>query len=166
MNTINTLQLITKEGTKLNLSKKAAELSILLKSTIQDFDDEHELKVPLNDIDEKTANKVIEYLDHWSGSLPAEIEKPLKSNDMKEVTDEWSANFVDSLEMEDLVDLTVAANFMEIQHLLDLTCAKIASMCKDKTEEEIFKTFGVTETFTEEEKAKIREENKWIEDNL
>jgi len=27
---------------------------------------------------------------------------------------------------------------MEINPLLDLTCAKLASMCKDKSEEEIF----------------------------
>ena len=166
MNPSNTIQIITKEGTKLSISKKAADLSILLKSTIQDFGEDGELKIPLNDIDEKTANKIIEYLNHWNGNLPSEIEKPLKSTEMKDVTDEWSAEFVDGLQMEELVDLTVAANFMEIQQLLDLTCAKIASMCKDKTEEEIFKTFGVTETFTEEEKAKIREENKWIEDNL
>jgi S-phase kinase-associated protein 1 len=166
MNPNNSIKIVTKEGTKISLTKKSAQLSALLKSTIQDFGDENELKVPLSDIDERTANKVVEYLDHWNGSLPAEMEKPLKSSEMKDVTDEWSANFVDSLAMEELVDLTVAANFMEIQQLLDLTCAKIASMCKDKTEEEIFKTFGVTDTFTEEEKAKIREENKWIEDNL
>ena len=35
-----------------------------------------------------------------------------------------------------------------------------------KMRSEVFKTFGITETFTEEEKAKIREENKWIEENL
>ena len=85
---------------------------------------------------------------------------------LKEVTDEWSANFIEATTLELLVDLTVAANYMEIQCLLDLCCAKIASMCKDKSEEEIFKTFGITETFSEEEKAKIREENKWIEENL
>jgi S-phase kinase-associated protein 1 len=85
---------------------------------------------------------------------------------MKDVTDTWSSDFIDGVSLEELVDLTVAANFMELQPLLDLTCAKIASMCKDKSEDEIFKTFGVTETFTEEEKAKIREENKWIEDNI
>ena len=62
--------------------------------------------------------------------------------------------------------MTVAANFMGIQSLLDLCCAKLASMCKDKSEEDIFKMFNITETFTEEEKEKIRQENSWIEENI
>jgi hypothetical protein len=55
---------------------------------------------------------------------------------------------------------------MGINSLLDLCCAKISSLCKDKNEEEIFKTFNITETFTEEEKEMIRKENQWIEDNI
>lgn len=164
MESADTIKVQSKDGKEFVISKKAAEMSVLLKSTIMDF--EGDVVVPLSEMDDKTTEKVIEYLNHFDGAIPQEIEKPLKSAEMKEITDAWSANFVDSLNLEELVDLTVAANFMEIQPLLDLTCAKIASMCKDKTEEEIFQTFGVTETFTEEEKAKIREENKWIEENI
>jgi S-phase kinase-associated protein 1 len=164
MESADIIKVTSKDGKEFTISKKAAELSVLLKSTMQDF--EGDVVVPLSEMDDKTTARVVEYLEKFNGEMPQEIEKPLKSAVMKEVTDEWSANFVDALPLEDLVDITVAANFMEIQPLLDLTCAKIASMCKDKTEEEIFQTFGVTETFTEEEKAKIREENKWIEENI
>ena len=158
------IKLQSKEGKEFTLTKKQAEISVLLKSTIQDF--QGDIIVPLSEMDEKTTQKVVDYLVQFDGHMPPEIEKPLKSANMKEVTDSWSAEFIDALSLEELVDLTVAANFMELQPLLDLTCAKIASMCKDKSEDEIFKTFGVTETFSEEEKAKIREENKWIEDNI
>jgi S-phase kinase-associated protein 1 len=50
--------------------------------------------------------------------------------------------------------------------LLDLCCAKIASLCKDKSEEEVFKIFNITEDFTDEEREKIRKDNQWIEDNI
>ena len=116
--------------------------------------------------DEKSIEKVGDYLTHFNGVAPADIEKPLTQNEMKNLTDEWSANFVDKLTMEELVNLTVAANHMGINCLLDLCCAKIASMCKDKSEEEVLKTFGINEAFTEEDKKKIKEENKWIEENL
>jgi hypothetical protein len=53
-----------------------------------------------------------------------------------------------------------------VNSLADLCCAKLASLCKDKTDEEIFKTFNINETFTEEEKKKIEEENEWIKENL
>jgi hypothetical protein len=68
--------------------------------------------------------------------------------------------------LDDLVNLTVAANVLGVNPLLNLCCAKIAAMCKDKNEEEIFKVFNITETFTEEEKEMIRKENQWIEDNI
>ena len=162
--TSDNIKVQSKDGKDFTISKKAAGLSVLLKSTILDF--QGDIVVPLSEMDDKTTQKVVDYLLHFDGEMPQEIEKPLKSATMVDVTDPWSAEFVDTMPLEDLVDVTVAANFMEIQPLLDLTCAKIASMCKDKTEEEIFKTFGVTETFTEEEKAKVREENKWIEENI
>ena len=67
---------------------------------------------------------------------------------------------------DELVNLCVAANHMGINSLLDLCCAKVASLCKDKSEDEIYKAFNINETFSDEEKKKIMEENKWIEENL
>ena len=159
-----TITLQSKEGKEFEISKKAAELSELLKGKINDYPNEN--SIPLTDIDEKPTEKLIEYLTHFNGQTPPEIEKPLTSVDLKNVTDEWSANFIDKLLLDDLVNLTVASNFMGINSLLDLCCAKISSLCKDKNEEEIFKTFNITETFTEEEKEMIRKENQWIEDNI
>ena len=158
------IKLLSKEGKEFTVSKKASELSGLLKSTIGDLGEGE--SVPLMEVDEKSLEKIIVYLNKWNGESPPEIEKPLKSSFLKEVTDEWSADFIDDVDLELLTNMTVSANFMEIVPLLDLTCAKLASMCKDKSEEEIFKQFGITETFSEEERQKIREENKWIEENL
>ena len=158
------IKLIVKDKKEIEISKKAAELSELLKGAINDFP--NEVNFPLEDVDEKIAEKVKEYLTHFNGVAPAEIEKPLTQNEMKNLTDEWSANFVDKLTMDELVNLTVVANLMGINCLLDLCCAKIASMCKDKSEEEVLKTFGINEPFTEEDKKKIKEQNKWIDENI
>ena len=160
----STIKLVIKEGKEIELTKKAAELSELLKTAINDYPKESSF--PLNDLDEKNAELIKEFLSHFNGEAPKEIEKPIQSNEMKNLTDEWSANFVDKMSMEELVNLTVAANYMGINSLLDLCCAKVASLCKDKSEAEIFKTFNITEQFTEEEINKIKEENKWIDENL
>ena len=159
-----TIKLVTKEGKEIEITKKQAELSELLKGAISEYP--NETSFPLNEIDEKNAEKIKEFLTHFNGVPPAEIEKPITSNEMKNLTDEWSVNFIDKMPLEDLVNLTVASNHMGINSLLDLCCAKIATLCKDKSEEEIFKTFNITETFSEEEKNKIKEENKWIDENL
>ena len=156
--------LVTKEGKEIEIPKKSAELSELLKGAMTDFP--NEAKIPLNEMDEKIGEKIKEYLTHFNGNPPAEIEKPLTSNDMKNITDEWSANFIDKMSLDEVTNLTVAANYMGINSLLDLCSAKIASLFKDKSEEEVLKEFNIKEPLTEEEKNKIREENKWIEENL
>ena len=163
-NEISEIKIIVKEGKEIPISKKAAELSELLKSAMIEYP--KEISFPLNELDEKNGELIKEYLTHYNGEPPKEIEKPITSNDIKNLTDEWSSTFIDKLSVEDLSNLTVAANYMGINSLLDLCCAKVATLCKDKTEDDIFKLFKITETFNEEEKNKIKSENKWIEENL
>ena len=163
-NEVSEIKIITKEGKEFTLSKKSCELSELLKSAINDYPTE--TSYPLNELDEKNAELIKEFLSHFNGEAPKEIEKPIQSNEMKNLTDEWSSNFIDKIPLEDLTNLTVAANYMGINSLLDLCCAKVATMCKDKNEDEILKMFKISETFNEEEKNKIKSENKWIEENI
>ena len=87
----------------------------------------------------------------------------MKSANMAEVVQEWYSNFV-AVDQEVLFELILAANYMGIKPLLDLTCATVASMIKGKTPEEIRKTFNITNDFTPAEEAQVREENKWCEE--
>ena len=59
-----------------------------------------------------------------------------------------------------LFELILAANYMDVKALLDLCCAKVASMMKGKTAEQIRKTFNIVNDFTPEEEAAIIAENK------
>uniref|UniRef100_A0A453DQ95 SKP1 component dimerisation domain-containing protein n=1 Tax=Aegilops tauschii subsp. strangulata TaxID=200361 RepID=A0A453DQ95_AEGTS len=55
----------------------------------------------------------------------------------------------------------VAANYLNIKGLLDLTCQKVADMMKGRTVEEISKTFDIKNDFTKEEEEEVRKENQW-----
>lgn len=112
----------------------------------------------------EVLSKVIEFCGHHFASPMKEIEKPLKSADMHDVVSDWDASFV-AIEQELLFELILAANYMDIKSLLDLTCAKVASMIKGKTPQEIRETFNITNDFTPEEETQIREENKWCEES-
>ena len=160
----NEIKIIVKEGKEIALTKKASELSELLKGAINEYP--KETSFPLNESDENNGELIKEYLSHFNGEAPKEIEKPITSNEIKNLTDEWSSNFIDKIPLDDLTNLTVAANYMGINCLLDLCCAKVATLCKDKNEEDIFKMFKITETFNKKKKNKIKSENKWIEENL
>ncbi|PHT53310.1 E3 ubiquitin ligase complex SCF subunit sconC [Capsicum baccatum] len=54
-----------------------------------------------------------------------------------------------------------AANYLNIKSLLDLTCQTMAGMIKEKTPEEILKTFNIKNDFTPEEKEEVMRENAW-----
>merc|ERR1712048_1119795 len=96
---------------------------------------------------------------------PKEIEKPLKSQNMRDVCSEWDANFIE-VDQETLFELILAANYMDVKALLDLTCAKVASMIKGKTPEEIRTKFNIQNDFTPEEEEAVRAENKRAEEAL
>jgi S-phase kinase-associated protein 1 len=107
--------------------------------------------------------KVIEFCKHYLTEPMNDIEKPLKSNNMAEVVQKWYAEYVD-VEQVMLFELILAANYMDIKPLLDLTCATVASMIKGKTPDDIRSTFNIKNDFTPEEEAQVREENKWCEE--
>ncbi|KAH7332138.1 hypothetical protein KP509_20G070200 [Ceratopteris richardii] len=60
-----------------------------------------------------------------------------------------------------LLDLILAANYLNIQSLLDLTCQRVADMIKEKTPEEIRRAFNIENDFTPEEEEEVRRENQW-----
>jgi S-phase kinase-associated protein 1 len=120
-------------------------------------------EIPLPNVKAQVLKKVIEFCDHHLTEPMTEIEKPLKSANMADVVQKWYADFVD-LEQVLLFELILAANYMDIKPLLDLTCATVASMIKGKTPEEIRATFNITNDFSPEEEAQVRDENKWCEE--
>ncbi|EEF29196.1 skp1, putative [Ricinus communis] len=59
----------------------------------------------------------------------------------------------------------MAANYLNVKGLLDLTCQTVADMIKGKTPEEIRKTFNIKNDFTPEEEEEVRRENQWAFDS-
>jgi S-phase kinase-associated protein 1 len=82
---------------------------------------------------------------------------------MADVVQQWYADYV-NVEQGLLFELILAANYMDIKPLLDLTCATVASMIKGKTPEEIRTTFNIVNDLSPEEEAQVREENRWIDE--
>jgi len=159
-----TVNLVSKEGDTYEVATPIAKMSELVASMINDNEDDDEVtEIPLPNVKATVLAKVIEFCSHHKQEPMTEIEKPLKSALMGEVVQKWYADFV-NVEQVLLFELILAANFMDIKPLLDLTCATVASMIKGKTPEEIRQTFNITNDFSPEEEAQVREENKWCEE--
>lgn len=128
-----------------------------------DNNNDESVEIPLPNVKSQVLQKVIQFCEHHLEEPMTEIEKPLKSQNMADVVQKWYADFVD-VEQVLLFELILAANYMDIKPLLDLTCATVASMIKGKSPEDIRQTFNIANDFTPEEEAQVREENKWCED--
>jgi len=85
------------------------------------------------------------------GKVPAEIAKPIRSVKMEKIVeDEWDATFINKQPKRTIFQIILGANYMDIKSLLHLGCAKIATMIKGKSPEEIKKILSEEES--EEEK--------------
>ena len=155
--------LVSSDGEKVEISSKAVQKSILVKGIIEDYPDESE--VPLNNVKSNILKKIKEYLEHYENEEPKPIDRPLTSQNFKECVEDWDFKFID-VELDLIFELILGANYMDIKPLLELASAKVASIIKGKTTEEIRKTFNIENDFTPEEEQQILEENKWCMENL
>ncbi|WOK99787.1 SKP1-like protein 1B [Canna indica] len=118
--------------------------------------------IPLPNVNSKILAKVIEYCKKHVDASAAAASR--SSDDASKLADEelksWDAEFV-KVDQATLFDLILAANYLNIKGLLDLTCQTVADMIKGKTPEEIRKTFNIKNDFTPEEEEEVRRENQW-----
>jgi len=127
----------------------------LVKTALEDDKDAKE--VALVHISAPIVQKVINYMEYHIDKPPRKIESPLKSTNMKELVDKFDASFVDDIDLDTLMQMLLAANYMDVKTLLELICAKVASMMKGKTAPQIRKAFGIREEFTPDEYEEIKE---------
>ncbi|KAG6388474.1 hypothetical protein SASPL_149901 [Salvia splendens] len=118
--------------------------------------------IPLPNVTGKILSKVIEYCKRHvdSAASATNSEDKLASAVSDEELKAFDVDFV-KVDQATLFDLILAANYLNIKTLLDLTCQTVADKIKGKTPEEIRKTFNIKNDFTAEEEEEVRRENQW-----
>jgi len=112
-------------------------------------------QVELKKVSEPILDLIVTYLKHHDGKIPDTIAKPIRSTEMKKIVgDPWDAQFINGKfedpaekskcpkDKKEIFQVILAANYMDIKSLLHLGCAKIATMIKGKSPEEIKKILG------------------------
>ena len=93
--------------------------------------------IPLPNVPSKTLEKVLEYCKHHYEHPPAPLplvapDRPLSGNEISQ----WDAEFC-KIDITSLFELILAANYLDIKSLLEVTCRTVANMIKGKTPEQI-----------------------------
>lgn len=155
------ITLVSSDEKEFIVDIKVAEMSVTIKSMLEDLPDRSEdTPIPLPNITGNVLKKVIEYCEYHHVN-------PMTVSEDKKRTDDiipWDKEFCE-VELELLFQMILAANYLDINPMLDLTCKTVANMIKGKTPEEIRKTFSIKNDPTPEEEQKVLENNEWINKN-
>lgn len=139
----------TSDDVQLRVPLRVAMMSVFIKSVIGDDDIDEDTTIPLPNVRSSILKKVIEFCTHYltPGQKMPRIAKPLISEDLSQCgIPAWYVDFVDQ-EQVVLFDFILAAEYLNIEPLLDLTCAKVGSMIKGKTTDEIRSVFNIADDF-------------------
>uniref|UniRef100_A0A7N0V2V1 SKP1-like protein n=1 Tax=Kalanchoe fedtschenkoi TaxID=63787 RepID=A0A7N0V2V1_KALFE len=149
------ITLKSSDGESFEIDEIVALESQTIKHMIED--DCADNGIPLPNVNSRILAKVIEYCKKHVDSAKTEAGTASGADDDLKTFD---ADFV-RVDQATLFDLILAANYLNIKGLLDLTCQTVADMIKGKTPEEIRKTFNIKNDFTPEEEEEVRRENQW-----
>uniref|UniRef100_A0A8R1HRM8 Skp1-related protein n=2 Tax=Caenorhabditis japonica TaxID=281687 RepID=A0A8R1HRM8_CAEJA len=147
--------------------RNVIRLSTTINTLLQDLgldDDEatNAEPIPVQNVAAPILRKVISWCQyHYQDPVPTD-----DSDSREKRTDDissWDTEFL-KVDQGTLFELILAANYLDIKGLLDVTCKAVANMIKGKSPEEIRRTFNIKNDFTPEEEEQIRKENAWCED--
>lgn len=136
------VKLISSDNKVFNVSKEIGRKSELIKNIIEDLD--QDIEIPLQQVKSDTLEKVLEYCTHYKDT-------PFIENKDLENIDEWDKSYI-NVDQETLNDIILAANFMNIPDLLELSCKTVANQLKNKSLDEIRDFFGMPENKETENK--------------
>ena len=97
--------------------------------------------INLGEIKGEVLEKVVQYLTYYEDKEFPTLPESLKTNDLKAEITEGDFSFIDPISYENCFHLINAGNYLELNHLFDLSCAKIAAFMKGKNPEEVSEEF-------------------------
>ena len=139
------------DGQEFKVTEEACGLSRFLQNQIQNGKNEIEIE----DIKGEILKLVVDYLNFYSKNEIPKIPDVLQSNDLKKEVSDWDYRFVGPLSYEQTFHLINAGLLLELDHLHDLACAKVAAFMKGKSPEDVNKEFTIECQLTQEEAKQL-----------
>ncbi|XP_010933385.1 SKP1-like protein 12 [Elaeis guineensis] len=137
------------DGEEFEVDLVVASQSETIKNMIEDGCVER--SVPLPNVEGSVLAKVVEY---WKRHVEGGKEEELKK---------WDKEFVEA-EKQEVLEIMVAAHYLNSQPLFDLCCQAVANTISDMTVEDVREYFGIENDLTPEEERRIKDVNRWVFD--
>jgi S-phase kinase-associated protein 1 len=147
-----TVMLRSSDGEELVVQAETmAAASMLIRDMLED-DGAGAGVIPLPKVTGRILARVVDYCTCHYAAAHAVVNPDLERFD---------TDFIGGVDYNTLIDLILAANYLEVPRLLDLACKTVADQMRGKTVEEMRAHFKIANDYTPEEEAEVRSENPW-----
>ncbi|KAL5970924.1 S-phase kinase-associated protein 1 [Taenia solium] len=156
------VKLVTADNVVFDVDLEIARQSVMISDILDDVgpeaaeDDE---PIPLRHVNADILKKVLQWCTHHKDDdtqQDQDEDSELRTDDIPD----WDREFL-QVDQKTLLEILMAANYLEIEGLLDMCCKSVANMIKGMKIEELRKTFNIKSDFTPQEEEQIRRENEW-----
>jgi S-phase kinase-associated protein 1 len=137
---IKMIKISSSDDQVFEVEEKVITQSTLIKNMLNDLE-VSDTVIPLQNITSDILKKVIEYAEHHKDDEP-HVEETEKKVDSA-INNDWDKKFMD-LDRSIIFDIILAANYLDMEELLNLGCKTIANnYIKGKSADEIREIFGI-----------------------
>ena len=151
------IKLKTSDNELIEVSNTLLTKSKLLNGLI-DKDEEYNTIFLININNKAILENVIKYLEHFKDFEPKEIPKPFPEMADEQffrsiLDDDWTFDFLNQMKLEEAIETVNAADYLQIEGLINLLAAKLGYELTNCSVEEAKKKFQIEDDMTDEEKA-------------
>ena len=139
------------DGRSYVISGEAAKLSRYL----QNFTYSGKNEIPLEDAKGEVVKVLAEYLQYYADKDFPQIPEIITGNDISKLLSPYDLKFINSISFEQAFHLINVGNSLDLEHLHDLACFKIAAFIKGKTPEEVNREFTIECQLTQDEAKQL-----------
>lgn len=132
------VKLQTSDDKIYEVGREIAQRSNTVKNLLDDFPDNEDVTIPIPMVTSYILEKVLTYFEQ---------------------------ECLSTMDQSELFEVILAANYLDIEDLLNDACQVVADMMKGLTTEQIRELFHIENDFTPEEEAEIKREHCWFEED-
>ena len=158
------IKLASNDNEVFEVETKVANMSETINTMLKDLgvDENDADPIPLQNVNGRILNLIIKWADHHMDDPAPAADEDDDERRAREIS-QWDKKFLE-VDQSTLFEIILAANYLDIKGLLDVSTKTVANMIIGKSPEEIRKHFNIENDFTPEEEERIRKENEWCEE--
>ena len=136
--------IVSSDGETFMVPRDVAFMSATLRNMLEDLGEEgSDMPIPLPNVKADALRKVIEFCEYHAAN-PDETSRFVKGgrvDNFREFDRKYSDELREDKNLWLLFSVILAANYLDVKPLVDVTCRTVASMIKGKTPEQICDIF-------------------------